>query len=299
MATSTSAACDRMQCMEVWGGNSHVDRKIRVPGLNVWVHSRPYGQADAGGDVYYLSSCASGRVSRLLLADVSGHGESAASVASDLRDLMRRNVNLVNQARFVGELNRQFSPGPDGESFATAVVCTFFSPTRSLQLCNAGHPFPLVFRAEQQEWTSAIDLMHGVRSAGSSDTPLGVIREADYSPFDTKLSTGDMVLCVSDAFTESFDAKDEMLGMDGLMRIVRQLDVSRPDEIIPSLMERIVAEQQSNLCQDDATVILFRADGSSPSVADNIMAPLRLLGGVRDSTGISEARYPVTSTAGA
>ena len=57
--------------------------------------------------------------------------------------------------------------------------------------------------------------------------PLGVIPEADYSRFDTKLSTGDMVLCVSDAFTESFDVKDDMLGMDGLMRIVRQLDVSR------------------------------------------------------------------------
>jgi serine phosphatase RsbU (regulator of sigma subunit) len=274
--------------MEVWGGNSRVDRKIRVPGLNVWVYSRPYNRADAGGDVYYLSSCASGRISRLLLADVSGHGESVASVASDLRDLMSRNVNWVNQARFVGELNRQFSGGPAGESFATAVVCTFFSPTRSLQLCNAGHPFPMVFREERQEWTSAADLVDGVRRVGSSDTPLGVIPEADYSRFDTKLSTGDMVLCVSDAFTESFDVNGDMLGMDGLMRIIRQLEVSRPDEIIPSLMDRIVAEHQANLCQDDATVILFRADGSSPSVSDNIMAPLRMLGGVRDNTGISE-----------
>ena len=48
MATSTSDACDRMQCMEVWGGNSRVDRKIRVPGLNVWVHSRPYRPSRRG-----------------------------------------------------------------------------------------------------------------------------------------------------------------------------------------------------------------------------------------------------------
>ena len=43
----------------------------------------------------------SGRITRMLLADVSGHGELVSQVAIGLRNLMRRNVNYVKQTRFV------------------------------------------------------------------------------------------------------------------------------------------------------------------------------------------------------
>jgi serine phosphatase RsbU (regulator of sigma subunit) len=97
-----------------------------------------------------------------------------------------------------------------------------------------------------------------------------------------------MVLCVSDAFTESLDRTGDILGAEGLMRIVQQLDSSQPDEIIPQLLDQINSLHPHNLSQDDATLILFRADGSSPSVKDNLMAPFRIMSGVRDNTQIGE-----------
>ena len=75
--TDTDTTHERMHCMEVWGGNSPVDRGFATPGLQLWLHSQPYDRAEGGGDVYYVSSCASGRITRLLLADISGHGERA------------------------------------------------------------------------------------------------------------------------------------------------------------------------------------------------------------------------------
>src|SRR5579864_5029027 len=98
-----------MTCMEVWGDSQLTERGIEMGGLDAWVYSRPYGQAQRGGDVYYASSCATGRISRLLLADVSGHGKSVAVIAADLRTLMRRFVNRWDQAEFVRLLNQQFS----------------------------------------------------------------------------------------------------------------------------------------------------------------------------------------------
>ena len=59
-----------------------------MPGLSVWVYSRPHGSSLGGGDVYYLSLCASGRISRVLLADVSGHGELVSGLGVGLRDVM-------------------------------------------------------------------------------------------------------------------------------------------------------------------------------------------------------------------
>ncbi len=100
---------EHMQCMEVWGGSQLTARGVAFGGLDAWVHSKPYGNAQHGGDVYYASSCATGRVTRLLLADVAGHGISVAETAADLRTLMRRFVNRLDQTEFVRLLNRQFA----------------------------------------------------------------------------------------------------------------------------------------------------------------------------------------------
>ena len=62
--------------MEIWGGNRAIETSFEAPGLDIYVHSQPFQNSEAGGDIYYLTSCASGRLSRFLLADVSGHGLS-------------------------------------------------------------------------------------------------------------------------------------------------------------------------------------------------------------------------------
>src|SRR6266576_4310765 len=92
-----------MQCMEVWGGNQIVDSGVVMAGLDAWVYCRPFGASDAGGDVYYVSSCATGRITRLLVADVSGHGAAVGDVASSLRLLMRKYVNYLDPGKFIGE----------------------------------------------------------------------------------------------------------------------------------------------------------------------------------------------------
>src|SRR5438477_8597012 len=120
-----------MQCMEVWGGNQPTNSGVVMAGLDAWVYSKPYENASSGGDVYYVSSCATGRITRLLVADVSGHGASVAQTAAGLRGLMRRHVNQIDQTRFVRSMNEQFQALSAAGSFATAVVTTFFAPTNS------------------------------------------------------------------------------------------------------------------------------------------------------------------------
>ena len=283
MTTLQPTPMERMRCMEVWGGNSRIDRGLTTPGLEIWMHSQPHEKAATGGDVYYLSSCASGRVTRLLLADVSGHGREVARLSTDLRDLMRRNVNLIDQSRFVSEMNRQFAKKAQRDKFATALVCTYFTPTRSLQFCNAGHPVPFLYRVEHDRWSLAPGLAHIERARGTADTPLGAYDGAKYSRFEVMLSPGDMVLCVSDAFTEALNADGNMLGANGLLDIIQTLDTSLLEEVVRQLQERLRWEHPDNLRHDDASVLMFRADGSSPSLTSDLFAPFRLLRGVRDS----------------
>ena len=270
--------------MEVWGGNQSVERSVETAGLKIWVYSRPYGKAHSGGDVHYLSSCASGRITRMLLADVSGHGESVSQIAVALRDLMRQNVNYIKQARFVQAMNQQFTEFGEHDLFATALVSTFFAPSQSFSLCNAGHPVPLLFRNDKSEWS---ELSSNCDEAEHTNTPFGIIEQASYGQLEIKLRTGDMVLSFSDAVTESEDGNGRQLGSAGILRLARDLQVTTPELVIPTLVDRLTSLADGNLHQDDATMLLIQATGAGPTLKNNLLAPFRLFGSVADKTKLS------------
>jgi len=256
----TDSPAQHMQCMEVWGGSQLTSNGVELGGLDAWVYSKPFGQAQRGGDVYYVSSCATGRISRLLLADVSGHGASVASTAADLRTLMRRFVNRLDQKEFVRLLNEQFSALSRHGSFATAVVTTFFAPTRRLSLCNAGHPRPLLFRAADGRWSFLGHQDHPEKK-GPRNIPLGIFQITDYEQLDVELDPGDCLINYTDALTESCDADGEMLGEDGLLRIINLLGDVPAAKLIPALLLEITERFPNNLAADDVTILVVRANG--------------------------------------
>jgi serine phosphatase RsbU (regulator of sigma subunit) len=248
--------------MEVWGGSQLTSSGVELPGLDVWVYSKPFEEAQRGGDVYYVSSCASGRISRLLLADVSGHGNSVASTAADLRTLMRRFVNRLDQKEFVRLLNEQFTALSSQGTFSTAVVTTFFSPTRRLSLCNAGHPRPLLFRATEGRW-SFLGHQDNPEKKGPRNIPFGIFQLADYEQLDIELDPGDCLVSYTDALIESCDADGEMLGEEGLLRIVNLLGGIPAEKFISSLLQEIAERFPKNLSADDVTLMVVRANSRS------------------------------------
>ena len=249
--------------MEVWGGSQLTEAGVEFGGLDAWVYSKPFGQAQFGGDVYYASSCATGRISRLLLADVSGHGTKVAATAADLRTLMRRFVNRLDQTEFVRLLNQQFMELSEGGTFATAVVTTFFAPTRRMTVCNAGHPRPLVYHAAQRRWDF---LGHHDASPKStpSNIPLGIMDVSDYEQFDVELEPGDCVVSFTDGLIESYDSDGEMLGEAGVLRIMRHLGDVEPGRLIEALLKEIAGRHPENLTEDDVTVMVVRANSRPP-----------------------------------
>ena len=277
-AVASDIQPQQMTCMEVWGGSQLTTRRVEMGGLDAWVYSKPFGNAERGGDVYYASSCATGRITRLLLADVSGHGNTVASTAANLRTLMRRFVNRLDQTEFVRLLNQQFTELSESGTFATAIVATFFAPTQRLIVCNAGHPRPLLYQAAKQEWTflgaeAAID-------DAPNNIPFGIIGVTEYEQFDVELKTGDCILTYTDALIESRDADGEMLGEAGLLRIMRLVGEVEPQLLTKTLLREIADRHSENLTEDDVTVLLLRANGQKPhpSLKDFLWANIRFVG---------------------
>ncbi|MBA2306065.1 MAG: hypothetical protein H0W08_26030 [Acidobacteria bacterium] len=111
-----------LQCAETWAGNERAASLIELPGLVTWVHSVPAGPGDAGGDVHYVSVCPSCIVSRVALADVSGHGQAVVALGETLRELMGRHLRALEQVGLVRDLNRAVQEELDDVHYATMVA---------------------------------------------------------------------------------------------------------------------------------------------------------------------------------
>ena len=243
-----------MRCMEVWGGNRAVDNGVVMPGLDAWVYARPFESHEAGGDVHYVSSCATGRITRLLVADVSGHGDAAAGVAEGLRDLMRRYVNYLDQSRFVSRMNQSFSGLAREGQFATAVVGTYWAPTARLTISNAGHPRPMVYRVSTGTWSALCPGAEGETDA-LNNLPLGVEKPTAYDELSTRLHRGDLLLLYSDSLIEARDGAGRQLGEEGLRRLLDTIGGVEPDRLIGVLLETLGSRWT---LVDDVTVMLLR-----------------------------------------
>ncbi|MEC9094601.1 MAG: PP2C family protein-serine/threonine phosphatase [Planctomycetota bacterium] len=291
MTQSTQNNPEKMNCMEIWGGNQQTNKQFNTPGLNIILDSQPFQNSNTGGgDIYYFTSCASGRITRILLADVSGHGEDAADLAISLRDLMRENVNKINQSHFVKQVNREFASTANSQGFATALIVTFFRPTRTLSISNAGHPNPFFYSQARQKWATLDSHQFSCNSSTAEqlyNLPLGVLQNTGYPSTSTKTRQGDLLFLYTDAFNECIDKNGQPIGVTGLLDTLNRTKTGTPSDVLPNLKEELKRLSPSNLKQDDATAIVGEFTDTKINWKDNLAAPFRLLRKTRDRTQIT------------
>src|SRR5260221_2755108 len=146
--------------------------------MELFVYSEPYRGERRGGDVHYVSLCAGGVATRLILADDSGHGAAVAGTSQDLRALMRRFMNSKSQSHLVRDLNREFTQLAQSGRFATAIVGTYLSHRNRFTICNAGHPRPLWYHRATRAWSLVNNELVDTKQA--SNLPLGLAVSTEY-----------------------------------------------------------------------------------------------------------------------
>jgi serine phosphatase RsbU (regulator of sigma subunit) len=247
----------------------------------------PHAGSDSGGDVHYVSSCASGRITRALIADVSGHGAAVAGVAEHLRSIMRRYINVVGQNELMEAINRELRDATELGMHATAIAATYFLPERRLTLSNAGHPPPLLYRARERHWR-LLERDDAALTAGSRterparprNIPLGILARATWEPIVLDFEAGDRVLLYTDSAIEARTRSGEEIGGEGLLRLVESSDASR-DEIVPALVERLREETGGRPLEDDLTLVLLHGNEARTRLRDDLAAPFRYLDDLR------------------
>jgi len=243
----------RLACLELWGGNRAAVYRADLPSLDAWVSCRPLHPATRGGDLYYLSVCSQGAMSRVTIADVSGHGESVSALAEGLRDVLREHADQWDQSALIRRLNEGFLKGAGEGHFATAFLLSHYAQTGEILFTNAGHLPPLWYRAALREWTFLHD--DTPHSKEIADLPLGLIPGTSYTQTAVQLDPADLLLLYTDGVNESADESGEQLGLERLLAIAGELPEGSAAAAGEALLAAVARYRGSAPPADDETVV--------------------------------------------
>ena len=198
-----------------------------------------------GGDYYAVKQLDSDRYG-FLLADMEGHGLAAALYTMQLGSVWNQHFQLLtNPAGFAAEVNKELVRiFGSVVTFATAVCGVVHARTGKVSLTGAGGPPPLLIRANRT--TEKIEC----------PGPLfGVMEDVPYKEEVVELEAGDSLLLFSDGAFEICNARDELLGVDGLARILTGLNYPQNQLNMGELQEELLKFSNEIRLQDDITIM--------------------------------------------
>jgi sigma-B regulation protein RsbU (phosphoserine phosphatase) len=204
----------------------------------VWSIGGDYGLANPGDDSLDVLVC-----------DVSGHGISSALVAnriySETMAQIERGVDLGSMLR---HLNHFVVQHLASSAFYFTVAAARFNRTRNaLQFAGAGHPPAIIIRPGESP-----------RLLESRSMVLGLFEDAvdSEATIETPVKPGDRVIIYTDGLTENFNSQHEMLGISGLMKIVRDVSDLPLAEMKQQILNRVAAWRDGPAADDVSLVML-------------------------------------------
>jgi sigma-B regulation protein RsbU (phosphoserine phosphatase) len=213
--------------------------------VSVEAHYQP--ASSIGGD-YGLVIPGDDRLD-VVVCDVSGHGISSALVAnriySETMAQIERGEELGSMLRHLNHFAIQ-NLGSSSFYFTVAAVRLYRALGR-LQFAGAGHPPAIIVRPGQSP-----------RLLESTNMILGLFENAvgAESSVETALETGDRVIIYTDGLTENFNSRREMLGLEGLEKIVTEASSLPLAEMKQQILHRVAA-WRNGYAADDVSLVLL------------------------------------------
>ena len=201
---------------------------------------------EVGGDYYEFIPLPDDRWA-IIIADVVGKGIGAALLVSAIRASLYALVGRELAARAImRRANRFFYDSVEDSRYVTLFYAVLDVPSRRMIYVNAGHPPPVVLRANGE--------METLESGG---VPLGMFETPRYFEGFAGLDDGDLLVLYTDGIVESSDAHDEQYGEDRLMSTLAGVRTESADAICRHVMDDVRSFSFGR--QDDRTLLVLKA----------------------------------------
>lgn len=226
---------------------------------------RPAGHI--GGDMVGFFPINDRRIGIYAL-DVSGHGVTAAlltaRLAAQLSDRTDQNLALhltelgLYDARPPAELlrvlNRQMLEELRTDAYYTMTYADLDVMTGKLRLVQAGHPHPLVQRADGR-----------IEAIGSGGLPVGILPDALFEEVEVELHPGDRLLIASDGVLDCENEAGQPLGEDGLIAFLRTNSRVAGTGFLETLSWSLTNHSDAQGFDDISAVLIERAPQLGPA----------------------------------
>ena len=236
-----------------------------VPGLTMAGRYLPATHESAvGGDWYDVIELGHRRLG-LTIGDVAGHGMAAATYMGHLRSAMRAYaLDDDGPAVLLGKLSR--FADQEHSRMATVIYATLNLDTWVVDFARAGHPYPLLMRADGS--TTFL--------ADAAGPPLGTGAAADYNEQRVTLTAGETLLFYTDGLIER-RGRNLSEGEAALVEAA----TAAPDE--PELKCRSIIERltEGNDVPDDIAILAIRSVGLQELLEVEVPAKAEQLATVR------------------
>lgn len=185
------------------------------------------------GDLYFI------------LGDVAGKGVAASMLMVHLQAMFRTLIPMgLPLVDLIGHASRVFCESTLPTHFAT-LVCGRADDSGWVEVCNAGHPPPLLLAPT------------GVVEIESTGLPLGAFCDAEFATSRIRVEPGQSLLLYTDGLSEARDGAGGMYGVERIREWALGQLGRKPGEMIKSCLEDLAAFRKGVAAGDDLTIMVL------------------------------------------
>ena len=183
-----------------------------------------------------------------LIGDVTGKGVAASILMSNLHAIFRSLYRApIPMSSLLEQANRLFCEGTTSRYFAT-LVTGLALPNGELQICNAGHPPPILLHRGE------------TRTIPATGLPVGMFCRAEYVFSGVTVEPGDTLVLYTDGLTEARNRNEEQFGEERLLSLCSAAHAQEPTELVHTITDSLAAFRSGAQKLDDLTILAVRRD---------------------------------------
>ncbi len=180
-----------------------------------------------------------------MVGDVSGKGVAASMLMAHLHAMFRTLISVgVPLKNMLAHASRVFCESTLPTQYAT-LVCGRAEPNGRVEICNAGHPPPLLVRHDQ------------VLAVEASGLPVGLFCGEEFSASEFWLEPCQSMVIYSDGVSEAADSSGMQYGADRLRDLITHNCAMGPPELITACRNDLNRFCNGAQRTDDATLLVL------------------------------------------
>ena len=217
-----------------------------VPGLEIAGDSIP--ATEVGGDFYDFLELDSGK-KHIVIGDVAGKGMPAAMFMGIVRSIVRAvSTTSSSAADAMRKSNSLVCLDAKSGMFVTVFYATFDPSTSTLEYCNAGHVYPLLYDPQKMKF----DYLN------TEGRPLGITPDSRYETRRHQFEEGEVIVLYTDGVVESVDVTNTTFGEERIRGVVQMYAHASPGEILERIKETIATHTGKTPQSDDITLVVLK-----------------------------------------